>query len=95
MAKLGSNYRIAKAPDDPGKVVHYNRLRICIGSNLVSWLPVAPKYASKSTGTDDLVEPHIDKVPRDVSTLAGESTPLQDDGTNSFVSCVVHCICHG
>ena len=86
VAKLGSNYRIAKAPDNPGKVVHYNRLRLCIGSILVSGLHVAPKYASKSTGTDDLVDPHTDKVPRDVSTLAGDSTSLQDDGTNSFVS---------
>ena len=34
------------------------------------------KYASKSTCTDNLVEPRSDKVSRDVSTPAGESTLL-------------------
>ena len=44
------------------------------------------KYASKGTCTDDLVEPRSDKVSRDVSTPAGESTLLQSDGINYFVS---------
>jgi len=52
IAKLGSNYRIAKSPEDPGKVVHYNRMRLCKGSTLVSWLPPEPKFVSTGTSTD-------------------------------------------
>ena len=47
---------------------------------------IMSKYASKSTCTDNLVEPSSDKVSRDVSTPAGENTLLQSDGINLSMS---------
>ena len=47
---------------------------------------IMSKYASKSTCTDDVVEPRSDKVSRDYSTLAGEKTLLQNDGIKSSIS---------
>ena len=81
IAKLGSNYRIAKNPDDPGKVVHYNRLKLCKGSKLVSWLPSEPKYKDASTCVDDTIA-RENLVSQDDVILAGETgheTSEQDE----------------
>ena len=80
IAKIGSSYRIAKDPNDLGKVVHYNRLQICRGSNLVNWLPEEPKSVSVGTSTEPEILRPVEPVTRipvqqqgHDSNLAGES----------------------
>ena len=70
IAKIGSSYRIAKDSTDSGKVIHYNRLQLCRGSNLVNWLTTEPKTKSVATCTRS-----DNNDTRDVSVLAGESRP--------------------
>ena len=73
ISKLGSNYRIAKSQDDPGKVVHYNRLKLCKGSNLVNWLPSESKSKDVGTSVDDLIAQDDPLSHDDGAILAGET----------------------
>ena len=86
IAKIGSSYRIAKSPDDPGKIVHFNRLQICRGSNLENWLPKEPKSVSVGTSTEPEVMQPVEPVQRTPEhqqrhgpTLAGESQTVSDE----------------